>query len=442
MKIRNIFRIFTISLASIYTMIAGSEYLMAQNNSTRSPYSRYGIGEFQQQSSIANKGMGGVGIGIRNPYIVNSSNPASYSSVDSMTFIVDMGLSAGFSFLNQGDKKDNKILGNLDYLSILFPVWKSMGMSAGIHPIASRGYLFGELKKNNAPISDPSADIKTENRTFFTGSGNINQIYLGFSSEIYGGISFGFNANYIFGDESRWRQISYLIAEAYNPSFSNTSSIRGFKIDFGAQYQKKWGYDNESYFVLGATFSPKAKVNVKSRDLAVISKDKNTAILGDVDKIDTEYSTYIPMQVGLGASLSMNNNWTIAADAKFLQWKGIFIDESAKARNQFIWNLGGEWIPNSRSRNFFANTSYRIGFNGSNSYFTFPIKSKDESFYNLGANIGMGFPLIDRRSRVNISFDYKYLMPSNISTMINEHYVGISLGILFNGNWFRKAQID
>ena len=47
-----------------------------------SPYSRYGIGDLQDESSVLNFSMGGTGIAYHNdastPFFINLKNPASY----------------------------------------------------------------------------------------------------------------------------------------------------------------------------------------------------------------------------------------------------------------------------------------------------------------------------------------------------------------------------
>ena len=60
---------------------------------TNSPYSQYGLGVLSEQSSGFNRGMNGLGMGFREGNQVNFINPASYSSIDSLTSIFDMGLS-------------------------------------------------------------------------------------------------------------------------------------------------------------------------------------------------------------------------------------------------------------------------------------------------------------------------------------------------------------
>ena len=64
---------------------------MAQSGSN-SPYSRYGFGQLSDQSFGNSKAMGGIAYGLRNGYQINAANPASYSAVDSLTFLFDFGL--------------------------------------------------------------------------------------------------------------------------------------------------------------------------------------------------------------------------------------------------------------------------------------------------------------------------------------------------------------
>ena len=54
---------------------------MAQTSSINafSPYSMYGIGELQTPGVVAQRSMGGVGLGMRSSVMVNPLNPAAYS---------------------------------------------------------------------------------------------------------------------------------------------------------------------------------------------------------------------------------------------------------------------------------------------------------------------------------------------------------------------------
>ena len=74
------------------SMIAASLSVMAQSG-TNSPYSQYGLGTLDEQAGGFNRGMNGLGLGFHEHNQINSLNPASYASIDSLSFIFDAGIS-------------------------------------------------------------------------------------------------------------------------------------------------------------------------------------------------------------------------------------------------------------------------------------------------------------------------------------------------------------
>ena len=79
---------------------------MAQSG-TKSPYSQYGLGVLSDQSQGFNRGMAGLFQGLRSGNQVNMQNPASYSAVDSLSMIVDLGVSGTLTNFKEGDAKVN-----------------------------------------------------------------------------------------------------------------------------------------------------------------------------------------------------------------------------------------------------------------------------------------------------------------------------------------------
>ena len=90
--------------------------LSAQSNSDRSPYSRFGYGTLGMRQTATTRALGGIGAGLRDGLVVNPANPASYTAVDSMTFIMDLAVSLRGSHLAEGGNRDSRVLGNLDSL--------------------------------------------------------------------------------------------------------------------------------------------------------------------------------------------------------------------------------------------------------------------------------------------------------------------------------------
>ena len=88
------------------TLLLGSALMVNAQSGTNSPYSQYGLGILSDQTSGFNRGMNGVGLGFHEHNQVNYLNPASYASIDSMTFILDAGISGQVTnFEENGVKK-------------------------------------------------------------------------------------------------------------------------------------------------------------------------------------------------------------------------------------------------------------------------------------------------------------------------------------------------
>ena len=111
----------------------------AQNN-TASPYTRFGYGELADRSFGAGRAMGGIGVGLRSPKQINPMNPASYSCMDSLTFIFDFGASLQSATYKDASNKFKKLNGNVEYIALQFPITRWLAMSAGLLPYSFVGY--------------------------------------------------------------------------------------------------------------------------------------------------------------------------------------------------------------------------------------------------------------------------------------------------------------
>ena len=66
---------------------------IAQSGGTSSSYSRFGLGLLNDQAQGWNRAMGGVGVALPSGNKLNTMNPASYAHLDSLSFILDAGMS-------------------------------------------------------------------------------------------------------------------------------------------------------------------------------------------------------------------------------------------------------------------------------------------------------------------------------------------------------------
>lgn len=103
-------------LVFLLMMLSGAT--IAQNN-TNSPYTRYGYGQLADQGSGNSKAMGGVAYGLRDKYQVNFANPASYTAIDSLTFILTAASLCKHEFQQwYGEAKCQKLQFRLHYNAI------------------------------------------------------------------------------------------------------------------------------------------------------------------------------------------------------------------------------------------------------------------------------------------------------------------------------------
>ena len=129
------------------------------------PYSKIGYGMLSDNASGIQRAMGGVGYAMQNGRAINTMNPASYSQVDSLTFLWDVGLDLTNLWSEEDGKKGHTFGGGLDYLTSQFRITKHLGGSLGLVPYTSVGYSFGSKIDNGSE--------------YRAGSGGINQLYLG-----------------------------------------------------------------------------------------------------------------------------------------------------------------------------------------------------------------------------------------------------------------------
>ena len=137
----------------LLTILSGAAF--AQNN-TNSPYTRYGYGQLADQGSGNSKAMGGIAYGLRDKYQVNFANPASYTAVDSLTFIFDGGISLQNANFSDGTVKRNAKNSSFDYITMQFRASKWAAVSLGLLPYSNVGYSMGEYREDTATPTSSS----------------------------------------------------------------------------------------------------------------------------------------------------------------------------------------------------------------------------------------------------------------------------------------------
>ena len=222
---------------------------IAAQTSTNSPYTRYGFGQLSDQSFGNSQAMGGISYGLRNGLQVNASNPASYSAVDSLTFIFDAGMSLQNANFKEGNVKINAKNSSVDYIAMQFRLAKGLGFSAGFLPYSNVGY---NMNKTNKVTTDEHGNTTAANQAY-VGDGGLQQVYVGLGYQIFKGLSIGTNFSFLYGDITHTASTTFSNTNAYSSSRSHKIDVSDYKLDFGLQYTHK--LKEKHVLNLGAIYS-------------------------------------------------------------------------------------------------------------------------------------------------------------------------------------------
>lgn len=129
------------------TLLLGTVISVNAQSGTNSPYSQYGLGVLSDQTSGFNRGMNGVGLGFHEHNQINYLNPASYSAIDSLSFIFDAGISGQITNFEENGVKKNANNANFEYVVAGFRAAKHLGVSFGVLPFTNVGYNYTSTEK-------------------------------------------------------------------------------------------------------------------------------------------------------------------------------------------------------------------------------------------------------------------------------------------------------
>ena len=179
-------------------MAVTSMAVLAQSG-TNSPYSQYGLGVLGEQSGGFNRGMNGLGIGFHEHNQINTSNPASYASIDSLSFIFDAGIAGQITNFSENGVKLNANNANFEYVTAGFRLAKHLGVSFGVLPFSNIGYSYS----NTGKLNNSETGSSTTYENVYYGTGGLHQVYLGFGWMPFKGLAIGVNGSYLWGNYTR-----------------------------------------------------------------------------------------------------------------------------------------------------------------------------------------------------------------------------------------------
>lgn len=420
-------KIFTVAI----TLIAISSIQVY----AQTPYSIYGLGTLDDNTLGVNSGMGGIGYAIDNNKQINPKNPASYASMDSLTFLFDIGMNVDVNWMKEGTLKETKTTANFDYAVLQFPMGKRFAASLGVMPYSDVTYDY----TNRIPLGAYTR----------TGTGGITQVYFGVAAKIWKELYFGVNAAFMFGN------ISHSTTVLPSSSYSNVMAmidlvefhVTDYKIDLGIRYTQPINEKNS--LTLGFVYTPGKKILGKryTNTYSLNSSDNSISMsYSDTLSLKNNYET--ASSYGIGIGYKWDNRLILGADVTYQPWsKASFlplwerrnteIDTKGNLHDRLRISFGGEYRHDQYARQYIRRIRYRLGTYYDDSY----LKIGNANLREIGATMGLGFPLLQDRSIVNLSAQYFHRKLSSGSA-ITENGLIISIGISFNEMWFFKSKLQ
>lgn len=408
---------------------------------TNSPYSQYGLGQLSEQTSGFNRGMNGLGLGFREHNQVNYINPASYSAMDSLTFIFDAGLSGQITNFNEGGTKVNAKNADFEYAVAGFRAFKHVGVSFGIIPFTNIGY-------NYAISGYTDVNRNTTYSTSYSGSGGIHQAYIGAGWEFLKGLSVGANLSYVWGEISRTITNSYSDAYVNTLSKYYTADVNSYRVDFGLQYNLQLNRKNE--ITIGLTYGLGHKLGADLEN-QIISNNSSTGV-ADTTSCVAQNSLSIPTTIAAGVMWNYGNKLKVGADLNLQKWGSVKYPVFSGDENLITYTLsdkyysdrykltvGGEYCGGETARNFFKRVRYRVGASYATPYYKVNGVDGPKEF---SVSAGFGIPIMNsynNRSVLNVSGQW---VRSAAKGLLTENTFRINIGLTFNERWFMKWKVD
>ncbi len=426
--------IYTLLLAFL---VGNSLVLKAQTTDalgTYTPYSLFGIGEIEKQGTALNRGMGGIGVGLRDNRFINYLNPASITERDTLSFMFDLGVEQTNIYNSYKDSKSAYNTFNMRNIIITAPIYKKSALMFGITPYSNIGYKFESIETNPLLVSE-YGDIRYQKY----GEGSINQFFFGAAMNFLKNFSVGAQYIYYFGALNKYSNINFQSDDAMrNIETGWDYGMGASSFSIGLQHFGVLNKEKEIKYTVGATYKHTAKLKGDLTRYAYAT-DKDVSVRDTVMfDVNGNAKITIPNEFAVGFTVEKKDKWLFGFDYVRQDWSGndfyetiSGIDYKPEAAQSF--RAGFEIIPNKYDiRYYFKRVTYRVGFYHEQSY----VNIAGNQIKSTGVTIGMGLPIF-RYNTVNFAVDLGQ-RGSTKGNLVRERYAKFIVNISLHDIWFVK----
>jgi len=466
-----------IAMAVCLQLIANGD-LVAQDNS---PYSRYGLGDLHPNTTIYNRGMGGLSAGysahpstgLSDPRngkdfpTINFLNPASYSRFFAIKepntrklvygrMLLDVGINFNTRTLKEANTPQSFTSSNgyFSYMQVGIPIRKNWGLVFGLRPLSSISYKINRNERIYDPLTGAMIDTV---QTLFTGDGGSYLFNLGTGVAIKN-FSIGVNAGYLFGKKD-FSTRRYFLNDSVIYSASNhqtKTNFGGLFFNTGAQYRLDLNKDGTKYIQFGAFGNVQHRLDSKNNLIRetyfVDASDGSELRLDSVyEQLGVKGNLDYPSSFGIGFIAEQlpdanKSGWLFGADLLRTNWDNYrFNGQTDAVRSNWQLRVGGQLRPRMKET-YKSLLAYRAGMFVGNDY----IYLDNKKLPSWGVSAGISLPIANlkdaaRRFRTQysiVNLSAEYIKRGNNSNPINENLFRVSVGFTLSDLWFTKRKYD
>lgn len=443
-------RILYIVLFALLPALTGGLTTAAQDTGVNSPFSRYGIGMLNQPQQAFNTGMAGLSYALHDGRQLNSGNPASYSAIDSLAFLFDMGVTLQNGNFAQGNAATNARNAAFDYAAMGFRLHKGVGLSLGLRPMSRIGYRLNSV----GSVIDGGITGDIVPTVSYTGSGGLHEAYAGIGYAPYFGkhhpLSLGVNVGYLWGAITHVANNSYTDNSVQSLNRAYNAALRSYTLSAGMQFHQQFGKVGE--LALGLTYQ-------MGHDLSGTSYFYNQRIGSSMvlaaDTLTARKAWSLPHTLGAGIAWKQGRSLRIGVDYTRSMWSKAhqplltpapqggmqYVASTAGYRDNQRITLGAEYVADPDGLSWGKRVRYRAGVSYADSYALVDGKEGPRSYL---VSVGAALPIINlynNRTFVNIAAQVERTDPT-LPGQIRETYLRLCLGLTFGEVWFQKWKVN
>lgn len=424
---------------SFLTFLAWNITLFGQVTN-QSPYSFFGIGESNQQISVASAGMGGISIALNRTHELNFANPALLSNVQYTLF--DVGVKTQFLTLEDASQTQNSSYTSLSYLSAGFPITKKIGFMVGLQPNSNVGYNIAQEIYNT--------DGEVIEANLFNGNGGTNRFFMGVGFQAWKGFSIGAESEFIFGSIEN-NVINQRAETQLHTRYRNNSQINGVGFKLGGAYQAEIKKGLELNIESSVKLANKLQTDGEEVFYTFLYSTYGTESPQDTlfnnESVKGKISRPLAFHSGIGignpeiwyAGIEYNMQNALEFDTALMN------NSKIKYTNRSQIALGGYYLPKKNSiSSYWHRVIYRAGFRFEKPGITLDVDGPTNSFTEMkdfGISFGLGLPVGNQLTRFNVSVEYGK-RGEITQGLIQENYVNLRLGLNLAEKWFQKSKIN